>query len=91
MSNKLIDNRYRIIERLGSGDMGDVYKVKDSATNTILALKASPIKHIQREFLTLSKLHHPNIIKVYDFGTTYLTNQQSNQYFFTMEYIDGRF
>jgi len=96
------NNRYKILKKVGSGGMGIVYKVLDTQTNTHLALKTSSSKHIKNEFLTLSKLHHPNIVKVYDFGVmecnppqadvvaAVTSSQRSKQYFFTMEYIEGR-
>ncbi len=90
MNRDWVNSKYEILDKFDSGGMSTVCKVKDFATDTILALKTSSAKHIQKEFLTLSKLNHPNIIKVYDFSTTYLSNQQSNQYFFTMEYIEGK-
>jgi len=96
------NNRYKILKKVGSGGMGIVYKVLDTQTNTHLALKTSSSKHIKNEFLTLSKLHHPNIVKVYDFGVMECNppqadvvadttlSQHSKQYFFTMEYIEGK-
>ncbi len=91
----MINNRYKILKKLGSGGMGDVYEVLDTQINTHLALKTSSRKHIKNEFLTLSKLHHSNIVKVYDFGTIQYQasglpqNAGHPEYFFTMEYIEG--
>lgn len=94
----MINNRYKILKKLGPGGMSDVYKVLDTQTNTRPALKTSPHKHIKNEFLTLSKLRHPNIVKVYDYGVMERNDrvvaavtgtQHPQQYFFTMEYIEG--
>lgn len=94
----MINDRYKILKKLDSGGMGDVYKILDTQTNTHLALKSSSDKYIKNEFLTLSKLHHPNIIKVYDFGVmdyndpavvSVTGSKYPKKYYFTMEYIKG--
>ncbi|MCK4596077.1 hypothetical protein KAT73_04780, partial [candidate division WOR-3 bacterium] len=90
----MINDRYKILKKLDSGGMGDVYKILDTQTNTHLALKSSSDKYIKNEFLTLSKLHHPNIIKVYDFGVmdyndpvvvSATESKYPKKYYFTME------
>lgn len=86
MERNLIDNRYEILKKLGSGGMGEVFKVKDSKNNHILALKLSKDTSIEKEFLTLSKFQHPNIIKVYDFCKSC---DKSDISYFTMEYVNG--
>ncbi|MCK4353306.1 tetratricopeptide repeat protein, partial [candidate division WOR-3 bacterium] len=92
MNKNWIDERYEILEKLGSGGMGEVYKVLDKVTQTTLALKISfpNLKEknyltFKKEFQTLASLSHPNILKTYDFGTI-----EDRRHYFTMEYIDGK-
>ncbi len=98
MKKKIINNRFEIIETIGKGGMGAVYKVKDTSTDSIVALKAfSGIKfsrallsRFEKEFLTLSKLVHPNLVKVHDFGiTSDLSKDETSLPFYTMEYLSG--
>ena len=87
----VVEGRYRILHRLGSGAVGEVYRVLDLSEKRELALKlASPSLSreekfaFQKEFHTLSNLSHPNIVQVYDYGVT----SEGRQYF-TMELVDG--
>ena len=68
---------YRILDTLGSGGMGTVYRVLDSRTSDEVALKllsgapgmdSRAAKRLVREFETLADLSHPNVVKVYDAG-----------------------
>ena len=85
----LIDSRYRILEKLGKGGMGVVYKVRDENKKRILALKMigekSPeqCEFLKKEFEVLTHLRHPNLCLVYDFGF------YKNRPYFTMEYLRG--
>jgi len=89
----VIYNRYRVVRELGQGGMGRVWLVEDTgAGNRRLALKViSPevdgvkIEYFKHEFSTMTKLRHPNLIQVYDFGQT----DQGNLYF-TMEFVEGK-
>jgi serine/threonine protein kinase len=81
-----------ILECLGRGGMGAVYKARQPRLDRIVALKIlSPEKQsnqkfaerFEREARALAKLHHPNIVTVYDFGET-----QGN-YYLLMEFVDG--
>ncbi|MFC1850015.1 diguanylate cyclase [candidate division CSSED10-310 bacterium] len=92
MHNDVIDRRYRIVEELGRGGMGIVYKVHDVVRNCQLALKTLPTifqktdfqKRFKNEFITNVSLKHLNLIEVFDFGT------DENQIpYFTMEFIPG--
>ena len=82
--------RYRVELSLGKGGLGEVLKVFDSILNKDLALKviAGTDKEVQRtlrnEFEILSKLDHPNLVKVYDFSFL-----ASSDPFITMELIQG--
>lgn len=85
-------NRYEIIEEIGRGGMGKVYKAYDPELERIVALKIIlPQKNIKenhierflREAKATAKLQHPNIVTVYDIGF------QDKLPFFTMDYIEG--
>jgi serine/threonine protein kinase len=92
MQRKIIDRRYKIVKKLGSGATGTVYKVHDIKDKKMLALKivskktvsSTTIQHFKREFRLLAGLHHPHLCSVYDFGTL-----RDGRNYFTMEYIDG--
>jgi tRNA A-37 threonylcarbamoyl transferase component Bud32 len=81
-----------IIELLGMGGMGMVYKARQPRLDRIVALKILPVESQQhpsfaerfnREAKALAKLNHPGIVNVYDFGQT------AQYYFFVMEFVDG--
>jgi serine/threonine protein kinase/tetratricopeptide (TPR) repeat protein len=91
----LIDHplgHYRILERIGSGGMGVVYRAHDEHLNREVAIKVLPLgtladeaarRRFRNEALTLSKLNHPNIATIHDFDT------QRGLDFLVMEYIPG--
>jgi serine/threonine protein kinase len=81
-----------IIELLGVGGMGMVYKARQPRLDRIVALKILPLhsardpqfaERFSREAKALAKLNHPGIVAVYDFG------QAGEYYYFVMEYVDG--
>lgn len=92
----LIDNRYKIIRELGKGGSGIVYLVKDTLMDNIpFALKTirkdligsnseRGIEILKNEYEILSRLKHPNLIKVFDIGT-----YEGNCYII-MEYVKGQ-
>ncbi len=82
-----------IIELLGQGGMGAVYKARQKQLDRLVALKILPPEISQteafgerftREARSLAKLNHPRIVSVYDFGHT-----EEGLYYFIMEFIDG--
>jgi len=91
--DKVIANRYEVKKLLGEGLAGKVYLVKDGLREgTPLALKlletpdAHHLELMRHEFSILTKLRHPGIARVYDFGF----DEESGFWFYTSEYIEGR-
>jgi len=90
--DRVVDNRYRITEHLGRGGMGSVYKVVHTQIGKVAALKLlhgnladdkELIKRFHREAEAISRLNHPNIVQVFDFGRV------ENTVYLVMEYLKG--
>jgi serine/threonine-protein kinase len=86
-------HQYKILEKLGAGGQGTVYKAQDTKLDRTVVIKVLPpeltsrtanFKRFEREAQLCSQLDHPNICTIFDF------NEQHGIYYIAMQYIEGR-
>src|ERR671927_1662309 len=91
--NTLFDGRYRIMRKLGTGGMANVYLAEDQELGRRVAIKILDDRHasddqfierFRREAKNAAGLSHPNIVSIYDRG------EAEGTYYIAMEYLDGR-
>jgi eukaryotic-like serine/threonine-protein kinase len=91
--NTLFDGRYRIVRKLGTGGMANVYLAEDEVLGRRVAIKILDDRHagddqfverFRREAKNAASLSHPNIVSIYDRG------EAEGTYYIAMEYLDGR-
>src|SRR6185437_8393125 len=89
----LVLGNYCILERIGAGGMGQVFKARHRLMDRVVALKTLPnqamagedsIARFRREVLSAAKLSHPNIVAAYD------ADVSGQVHFLVMEYIEGQ-
>lgn len=92
LADQVVDNRYRLIERIGSGGMADVWKARDTELDRDVALKVLHenfardtefVERFRREASAAAGLQHMNVVSVYDRGSW------EDTYYIAMELIEG--
>lgn len=93
MEGKIFQDRYRLLERIGSGGMADVYRAEDTVLSRTVAVKVlyrslaeDPdfVERFRREARSAASLSHPNIVAIYDWGA------EESTYFIVMEFLEGK-
>src|SRR5918997_2618686 len=91
--NTTVDGRYRVVGRIGSGGMADVYRAEDTHLGRQVALKilhrrfaqdAEFVERFRREASSAAGLQHPNVVGVFDRGG------HDGTYYIAMEHLPGR-
>ena len=94
MPQQIIANRYRILDKLAAGGMGEVYKAEHTELGKVFALKVMKqelsqdpefVERFKREAVASSRIGQHNIVDISDFGRT-----DDGRFYFVMEYLDGR-
>ncbi|MGB1253943.1 MAG: protein kinase domain-containing protein [Candidatus Promineifilaceae bacterium] len=92
-ANELLNERYELLERVGSGGMASVYRAQDRRLGRIVAVKSlhysltdDPVflQKFRKEAHAVANLAHPNIVTVHDIG------QDDNKHFIVMEFVEGQ-
>lgn len=93
LRDKVLADRYEVIEPIARGGMAEVFRARDELLNRTVAIKilhpefaTDPafVERFKREAQAVANLSHPNIVSVYDWG------QDGDTYYIVMEFVDGR-
>lgn len=93
MNERIFGQRYKLLEKIGSGGMANVYKGEDQVLNRFVAVKIlheqfssdeSFIARFKQEAQSAANLTHPNIVNIFDWGT------ENSSYYIIMEYLKGQ-
>ena len=93
MIGKILDERYELIKKIGSGGMADVYMAKDILLDRVVAVKILHgnfaededfVLRFRHEAQSAGKLTHPNIVGIYDVGC------DGDIHYIVMEYVEGQ-
>src|SRR5436189_1611320 len=93
MIDQVFDRRYRVVRKLGTGGMANVYLAEDQELGRRVAIKILDERHAQdeqfverfrREAKNAAGLSHPNIVSIYDRG------ESNGTYYIAMEYLEGK-
>src|ERR1043166_10168214 len=91
--DQVFDGRYRVVRKLGTGGMANVYLAEDQELGRSVAIKMLDDRHAQdeqfverfrREAKNAAGLSHPNVVNIYDRG------EAEGTYYIAMEYLEGR-
>ncbi|MBX9694406.1 MAG: serine/threonine protein kinase, partial [Cyanobacteria bacterium] len=90
-SERVVDNRYRVIKKVGQGNMGEVYQCQDTQLECVVAVKLlagdapeDDVVRFQREAKATAKLNHQNILKVRDFKRS-----NDGRLYLVMDFLEG--
>ncbi len=92
MTGRVLNNRYELVEKVGSGGMANVYKARCRVLKRWVAVKILKdefindeefLERFEREAYAAGSLNHPNIVSIYDVG------REDDIYYIVMEYVDG--
>jgi eukaryotic-like serine/threonine-protein kinase len=95
--DSILNERYKLVQRIGSGGMATVFKAEDLVLRRLVAIKLlhpgltgdeTFLRRFQREAHAAANLSHPNIVTVHDIGTA--QSESGPRYFIVMEYVPGR-
>ncbi len=99
MVGQVLDKRYLLVRKIGSGGMGNVFIALQKPFNREVAIKLKVVSGLditvqlrtrfEREAMVLSRLNHPNIVKLLDYGIQYVSLYEAEVPFMVLEYVDG--